>query len=217
MPACNPRVPQRAAASLLAAVLGLACAGVASALPSTIAGWSTLPAQDRELLTTRAARLAAMTPAQRQTLIARVAEWHALPGAVRAQRREAWRAVDALPHAERMRLQTAATRYAALPEDERKALRARFDAVDRGMQRGWLLGPELGAAWPGLHALFAAMPAAQQDAVVLALRAMSAQARDDLAVLALRTPPQAREALRHDWLSIPAEQRDAWLRDQVNP
>ncbi|MCD9027335.1 DUF3106 domain-containing protein [Luteimonas sp. BDR2-5] len=201
---------------LLAAVLACSCAG-ALALPATIPGWEHLPAAERERLTARAARLAAMTPAQRQAFAARVAEWHALPAATRAQQREAWEALQALPHAERMRLQAAAERYAALPEAERKALRARFDSLDQGMQRGWLLGPTLGAAWPGLHPLFAAMPNAQHAPAMLALRAMSAQAVADLAVLAQRTPPQDRDALRTRWLAVPAAERDAWLRAQVDP
>ncbi len=202
---------------LLLSVLLLAVGPVAFAAPAAMPGWNHLPAGEREQLAARAARLAAMRPAQRQDLAARVAAWHALPPAERARQREAWTAVQALPHAERVRLQAAAARYAALPEPERQALRARFDSLDLGMQRGWLLGPTLGAAWPGLHPLFAAMPPAQQAPAMLALRGTSPQGAADLAVLAQRTPPQDRDALRAQWLAVPADQRDAWLRAQVDP
>ena len=79
------------------------------------------------------------------------------------------------------------------------------------------IGPTLGAEWPGLHALFAAMPAEQHAPAMLALRAASPQARADLAVLAQRTPPQERDALRAQWLAVAPDARDAWLRARVDP
>ena len=83
--------------------------------------------------------------------------------------------------------------------------------------RGWLLGPVLGADWSRLHALFAQVPPAGRDALLQALRALPAQARDDLAVLAQRTPPQEREALRGELLAQPQAQRAQWLRRRVDP
>ena len=52
---------------------------------------------------------------------------------------------------------------------------------------------------------------------MLALRAASPQARADLAVLAQRTPPQERDALRAQWLAVAPDARDAWLRARVDP
>lgn len=200
-------------------VVGIALmllAGAAAALPAGVP-WATLPAADRERLTARDARLQAMSPAERDALAARVAAWRALPAEARTRQRAAFEAVDAMPHAERVRLQQAAAHFATLPDDARQALRLQFDQLDLGLQRGWLLGPTLGAEWPGLHALFAAMPAEQHAPAMLALRAASAQARTDLAVLAQRTPPHERDALRAEWLAVPADARDAWLRTRVDP
>lgn len=190
--------------------------GAALALPAGVP-WDTLPEADRERLTARAARLDAMSPAERAALTARATAWHAAPAAARAQQRLAFDAVEAMPHAERMRLQQAAEHFATLPEDERKALRLQFEQLDLGLQRGWRLGPALGAEWPGLHALFAAMPVEQHAPAMLALRTASPQARADLVVLAQRTPPHEREALRSAWLAVPADARDAWLRARVAP
>lgn len=190
--------------------------GAAMALPAGLP-WAALPAADRDRLTARAARLQAMSPAERDAFAARVAAWRALPAPERERRRIAFEAVEAMPHPERARLQQAAAQFAALPDDARQALRLEFDQLDLGLRRGWLLGPTLGAEWPALHPLFAAMPAEQHAPAMLALRAASTQARADLAVLAQRTPPHERDALRAQWLAIAPGARDAWLRARVDP
>ncbi|MEN4902111.1 DUF3106 domain-containing protein [Luteimonas sp. TWI1416] len=194
----------------------LLLAGSALALPAALP-LERLPDGDRARLTERAARLATMSAAEREALAARQAAWAALPAAERARRRLAFEAVSDLPDAERARLQQAATYFDSLPEDERQALRLRFEQLDLGLRRGWLLGPTLGAAWPRLHPLFAAMPDAQRAPAIAALRAASPQALADLTLLAQRTPPQDRDALRRQWLAVPAPERDAWLRARVSP
>src|SRR3546814_5351733 len=75
-------------------------------------------------------------------------------------------------------------------------LRAKYEALDGSERRGWMLGPVLGADYPKLHSLVSQVPAGQRESLLAALRALSPEARDDLAVLAQRTPPQARDALR---------------------
>lgn len=201
----------RCAGACLLLVAPLAHAALPAALKA-----DTLPAAERAQLEARAARLAQMTPAERDALEARLAAWELLPASERARRRLAWQAADALPHAERMQLQQAAAHFDTLPAPEQQALRLAFEQLDLGLRRGWLLGPVLGADWPRLHPLFSAMPEAQRGPVLLALRASSLQARDDLAALAQRTPPQERDALRAQWLAVPAETRDAWLRARVS-
>ncbi|WP_158636446.1 DUF3106 domain-containing protein [Luteimonas marina] len=161
--------------------------------------------------------LASLAPAQREALARRVAEWEALPEAMRRERREAWQAWRALPADERDRMRAAREAWRALPVAEQQALRARFDALDAGIRRGWLLGPVLGADWPRLHALFAQVPPDEREALLAALRALPPQARADLGVLAQRTPPQDRDALRHALMSQPQAQRADWLRRRVAP
>ncbi|ASR42540.1 hypothetical protein BEN78_03190 [Xanthomonas citri pv. mangiferaeindicae] len=194
----------------------LLLAGSVRALPPALP-LERLPDLDRARLTERAARLATMSAAEREALAARQAAWAALPAAERARRRLAFEAASDLPEAERARLQQAAAYFDSLPEDERQALRLRFEQLDLGMRRGWLLGPTLGAMWPQLHPLFAAMPDAQRAPAIAALRAASPQGLADLALLAQRTPPQDRDALRRQWLAVPAPERDAWLRARVAP
>ena len=201
----------RGAGACLLLVAPLAHAALPAALKA-----DTLPAAERAQLEARAARLAQMTPAERDALEARLAAWEILPASERARRRLAWQAADALPHAERMQLQQAAAHFDTLPAPEQQALRLAFEQLDLGLRRGWLVGPVLGADWPRLHPLFSAMPEAQRGPVLLALRASSLQARDDLAALAQRTPPQERDALRAQWLAVPADTRDAWLRARVS-
>jgi hypothetical protein len=163
------------------------------------------------------ARLAALEPAQADALRRRLEAWEALPESMRRERREAWAAWQALPAQERARMRDAHEAWRALPVAEQQLLRSRFDMLDAGIARGWLLGPTLGADWPRLHALFAQVPPQQRDATLQALRALPAQAREDLAVLAQRTPPQDREALRQALLAQPPAQRAQWLRQRVAP
>lgn len=202
---------RRVAVALFLCVAPLAQAALPVALKL-----DTLPAAERAQLEARAARLAQMTPADRDALQARLAAWQSMPAGERARRRIAYRAADALPHAERMQLQQAAAHFDTLPEAEQRALRLAFEQLDQSLRRGWRLGPVLGVDWPRLHPLFSAMPEAQRAPALLALRATSLQARDDLAALAQRTPPQERDALRAQWLAVPADTRDAWLRARVS-
>ena len=164
-----------------------------------------------------ATRLATLAPAQAQALQRRLDAWDMLPESMRRERREAWAAWQALPAQERARMRAAHEAWRALPVAEQQLLRSRFDAIDAGIARGWLLGPTLGADWPRLHALFAQVPPQQRDATLHALRALPAQARADLAVLAQRTPPQEREALRQALLAQAPAQRAQWLRGRVDP
>ncbi|MFQ6313798.1 DUF3106 domain-containing protein, partial [Lysobacter capsici] len=128
------------------------------------------------------------------------------------ERYQAWQALSA---DERAQLQAAAARYAALPPEQQRALREQFDALDRSERRGWLLGPALGADYPGLQPLLAQLPQAQHAALLSALRALTPAQRKDLAVLVQRTAPQDRERLRGDLLAVPAAQRGAWLQEAL--
>lgn len=184
--------------------------------PGLLERTQSLSAPTRAELQRHAAILAAMSPAQRAALRERVAQWDAQVPARQRELREAWQAWRALPAQDQQRMRAAAAGFAALPPEQQQALRAQYDALDGSDKRGWLLGPELGADYPKLHALVAQVPPAQRDALLSALRAMSPEARADLGVLAQRTPPQEREALRKQLLAVPAAQRDAWLRDRLD-
>lgn len=188
----------------------LFCAGASVAFPTMLS-----PPQQNEWRR-RAAALDAMPPAQRTALQARLAQWDALPESERRARREhalAWRA---LPPDERAQVTLAATVYATLPPEQQQALRRQFDALDGRDRHGWLLGPVLGADYPRLQSLLSYVPAEQQSPLLQVLRAMSASERADLGVLAQRTPPEGRDALRRALLSTAAGNRAAWLRMQLD-
>lgn len=164
-----------------------------------------------------AERLAALDPAARARLVQRRDQWDALPHAERGERRERWLAWHDFSAAEHAQLRQAAAGFAQRSPDEQAAQRARFDALDASERRGWLLGPDLGADYPRLHPLIAQVPLDARTALLDALRGLDPQARDDLAVLAARTPPQARAELRIELLATPAAQRGRWLRRTVAP
>lgn len=194
----------------------LALAASAVALPPQLAERLThLPAALQQELRARDATWTTMTPAQQQALRQQIADWDALPEPIRRDRRERWQAWRALPPDQRLQVQAAVLAFAALAPDQRLALRAQFAQRDASQRHGWLLGPVLGADFASLQPLLLQVPLAQREPLLATLRAMTAAERLDLAMLAQRTAPQQRNALRRDLLSTSAANRAAWLQSRV--
>lgn len=212
------RCSRRHLAVLLAGGV-LTCAGAYSqGLPTSVRqSASTLPPALREQVMFRQARLDRLTTIQRRRLDRRLQDWEAQSVTQQRDKREAWAAWQALPPLEQATLRATARAFAALPIDDQQALRARFAALDAHERRGWTLGPTLGIDYPKLHPLLAQVPQDESDTLLTVIRDMSAGERADLAVLAQRTPPQQRDALRRELMSTAASQRAIWLRRRVEP
>ena len=191
-------------------VLLLTMVGIAIAAPAVS------PAVAQSEMRERAARLQAMTPDQRSSFLLRLAAWNALLPSEREDRRARYQAWSALDSNERSALRAIATEVATFPVERQQALRAEFATLDLTQRHGWRLGQALGADYVKLHPLLAYVPAEQRQPLLAVLRGMDAQQRADLAVLAQRTPPQDREALRTELLTIPAPRRSAWLQQQLD-
>jgi len=153
-----------------------------------------------------------MDATQRAEYIQSMAAWDALSAVERGAQRERYRAWHALDSVEQAQVNAAARVLASLPEAEQQAVQQQFAALDASTQRGWLLGPDLGADYPKLHPLLAQLPAEQHAPLLVALRVMSAAERADLARLAQRLPPQQRADLLRGLLATPSVDRGAWLR-----
>lgn len=134
----------------------------------------------------------------------RAAAWDRLPRAERGALRERWLAWQRLPAAQRGAVRAGGDAFAALPPERQAALRDEFSAQALDEQRGWLLGPVLGARWRQLEPLLMQVPDAEREPLLARLQAMDAAALDALAVLAQRTPPQSRGALRRRLLGVRA-------------
>ena len=191
-------------------VVLLAMVGVALAAPAV------LPDAVQAEMQQRAARLQAMTPDQRSSFLLRLSAWDALPRSEREDRRARYQAWLALDADERAALRAIAAEFATFPLQRQQALRGEFATLDTSQRNGWRLGQALGADYAKLHPLLAYVPADQRLSLVRVLRSMDAQQRADLAVLAQRTPPQDREALRAELLSVSAPRRSAWLQEQLD-
>ena len=198
-------------------LLAMAGAGAMQLLP-VASGQSPagMPAPSRIAQEANAARLRAMTAEQRTLFEQRVAEWDALPRTQREDRRARYQAWRELDEGERTALRAVAAQVAAYPPERQQALQAQFAALDESARHGWRLGPVLGADYGKLHSLIAFVPADQRLPLLGVLRAMDAQQRAELAVLAQRTPPQERQALRAELLALPSTQRGAWLRRRLD-
>ncbi|GHA82499.1 DUF3106 domain-containing protein [Cognatilysobacter bugurensis] len=202
----------RAVGALLA--VSLATAAIANAAP-TLSSFKRvlplLPPVERARLEQRVETLRRWSASERAAHAERVAAWEALPAATRAARRERYAAWQALPPDERALLTQARAAFGAIEPAQREALRARFDALDGTLHRGWRLGPTLGADYVRLQPLLAQVPEDEHAPLLRTLRAMTPLQRMDLAMLVQRTPPHERSGLRRELVSTSAAQRDAWL------
>ncbi|PTA71301.1 MULTISPECIES: DUF3106 domain-containing protein [unclassified Stenotrophomonas] len=131
------------------------------------------------------------------------------------QRRADYAAWRALPEGERERIRQAAARFNALPADQQQRLRQQFQAQDQAFREGWRLGPQLGLEFPKLHGLFGFVPPEQRDTALAVLRQLSPAQLAQLTLVAQRTPPQERDAIRSAFLAVPAAERDTWLKRQA--
>lgn len=185
-------------------------------LPQSLSasGPETLP-EARALQDQHMVRLQAMSPEQRVRFGQSLAAWKALPLAERENRRARYQAWLQLDEAERLRLRAVAAEIAGFPPQRQQALRSQFDALDASQRRGWRLGPTLGADYGKLQPLLAYVLPAQRLSLLASLRSMTAGQRAELAVLAQRTPPQDRQALREELLAQPGAQLDAWLQRKL--
>ncbi len=228
---CRPSSARRGVLAFVGPGLLLASAAVAAALPAPpvapVAGAAalpegvdtlleTLPPAQRAVLRQRVERWQSWTPEARAAFAERAASWDALPPLERGRRREAWHAWRALPPMQREQVGGMSREFAARPVEEREALRARFQALDTSVQRGWLLGPVLGADYWRLHGLLAQVPVDQRAPLLEVLAAMTAAQRAQLYVLVQRTAPQDRDALRRELLATPAGRRQQWLWEQLD-
>lgn len=131
------------------------------------------------------------------------------------QRRADYATWRALPEGERERVRQAAARFNALPADQQQRLRQQFQAQDQAFREGWRLGPQLGLEFPKLHGLFGFVPPEQREAALAVLRQLSPAQLAQLTLVAQRTPPQERDAVRSAFLAVPAAERDSWLKRQA--
>lgn len=138
-----------------------------------------------------------------------------LDAATQRQRRAEYAAWRALPERERERIRVAASRFAALSAAQQQHLREQFQAQDQAFREGWRLGPELGQHFPKLHGLFGFVPPEQREAALTVLRALTPAQLSQLTLVAQRTPPQERDAVRSAFLALPAAERDSWLKRQA--
>lgn len=194
-------------------------AGLVHATPPVLKDFEAIlplmQAPNRASLQRRAAQWTGWSPAEQARFTTRAAAWDALPRAARDRKREEHAAWQSLPTQERAAVRSAAARYAALPPEQQQALRGQFERLDRSEQRGWLLGPALGADYPALQPLLAQVPPEQHAPLLQVLRALSPEQRADVAVLARRTPPHERAELRRELLSTAAGSREQWLWDRL--
>ena len=124
------------------------------------------------------------------------------------ERQAAWRQLD---ETQRQRIHAAATAFAALSADDQSRLRAEFAQLDRSEQRGWLLGPQIGALWPQLSPLLSYVPEDERAPLLRILHEMDGDQLQMLGRIAWRTPPELRDAMRKELIEVPAANRVAWL------
>jgi hypothetical protein len=194
----------------ISVILALAASGLAFGLTAAPVPVAVPEVRQREAMLER------LTPQQRLEFGRRLAAWNALPRADREARRMRYLAWKQLPPAERAHLRVLAVQVAVFSPERRQALRAQFEALEEVQRRGWRLGPTLGRDYAALFPLLAYVPASQQQRLLARLRALDAEQRADLAVLAQRTPPQERAALRRELVEVPPATLAVWLKRKLD-
>lgn len=144
-----------------------------------------------------------------------VPQWQQLSAAQKRERRAQYAAWRAMSEAERQRVRAAAARFQALPPDRQQSLREQFNVQDRAFRDGWRLGPLLGEHFSRLQGMFGFVPAEQREATLAVLRQLTSTQVAQLTLVAQRTPPQARDSVRTEFLGVAPAQRDGWLARQV--
>jgi hypothetical protein len=177
--------------------------------------WPGLDPETRQRLKANAAHWQSLDAAQRQAMQQRMRDWDALPAAERARLRGPFAAWQALSLGEREQVRAAAARWATLAPEQQQALRDAFERLPSDRREDWWLGPEIGAGFAQLRPLFAFVPAADRQALLVMLRDLSPAARADLALLARRLPAHERETLRRELIAAPASERDAIIRSRL--
>jgi hypothetical protein len=186
-------------------------------LPATAeAAIARLPAALQPDLRRQAQAWFAWTPTQRAAFVQHAVEWGKHDPAERARLREAYAAWQRLDAVAVVAIVAAAMHFNTLSPIDQSRLQAQFELQDAIAQRGWLLGPAIGADYPRLQPLLAQLPEAQHAPMLRALRRMTAGERADLAVLAQRVPPQGREELVRMLLSTSDDNRAAWLHARLD-
>lgn len=141
--------------------------------------------------------------------------WTSMNAQQKRELRVRYAAWQALPDAEKQRIRGAGSALAALSASERQAAHARFAGMDQMHRDGWLLGPRLGVAYARLQPLLGYLPDAQRAPMRALLEQLDAASLEHLSLIAQRTPPQDRDALRDALLAVPTAQRAAWLQEKV--
>ena len=201
--------------------------------PADQPAFEALPAAQRSLLAPLASTWPRLDPATRRQLIGQAGHWLALDAASRealGQRLAAW---DDLPAAERAVQRGHLAAWSQLSADEQAwvretaaafvaddaagqaAARKEFEALPAQAREPWWLGPALGEWFSPVQPLFAYVPEDQRPPLLAMLRALSPQARADLALLAGRLPAAERERLRRALLEAPPEAREALVHERL--
>ncbi|WP_188663235.1 DUF3106 domain-containing protein [Arenimonas soli] len=177
--------------------------------------WPRLDPATRRQLIGQASHWLALDGPSRESLRQRLAEWDDLPPADRASRRGHLAAWANLSADEQAWVRDTARAYVASTAAEQAAAREAFEALPAQAREPWWLGPALGEWFSPVQPLFAYVPQDQRPPLLAMLRALSPQARADLALLARRLPAAERERLRRALLEAPAEDREALVRDRL--
>lgn len=141
--------------------------------------------------------------------------WDQLSAEQKRQRRSDYAAWRSMSESERQRVRQAAGQFSALPPARQNVLRDSFAAQDQAFRDGWRLGPLLGEHFGRLQGMFGYVPEDQREATLAMLRQLTPAQVSQLTLVAQRTPPQQRDAVRTEFLAVAPAQRDAWLTRQV--
>ena len=184
-------------------------------LSAFAARWEQMPLEQRAQLLANAERLRKLPPEQREQLKHKLDQWQAMPADERARLRERFQAFQAMPPGEQDRLRREFERFNNLPPQERQRLRREFEQMSPEQRRAFMLGAKARQAAEVARRLFAFVPPEERQATWDMLQRLSREDRRRMRELVRRMPPWQREELRKELLATPAEGRSDYLRQRL--
>ena len=159
--------------------------------------WDELPPPAQQRLIRGAQRWSTLTPEQRDKVRKRFEKWNSLPPDQRAKLRDRYEKFKQLPSDQQQRIRQAFKRFGALPAEQRQKLREKFNQMSPAERKAFLLGAEAQNRVGLLREFMQSIP--QEDR------------RETRQALVPLNMEQRRTFIR-TWRALPEDQRDAYRK-----
>ena len=159
--------------------------------------WDQLPPPAQQRLIRGAQRWSTLTPEQRDNVRKRFEKWNSLQPDQREKLRDSYENFKHLPPEQQQRIRQAFKRFGALPAEQRQKLRERFNQMSPAERKAFLLGAESQNRAGIIHEFMQSIP--QEERL---------ETRQAFAPLNM----EQRRTFIRTWRALPQDQREAYRK-----